>query len=175
MTKALGVQALLGLSPVVALQPMYNLLKRQAESEILPMARSERLAVFPYSPLAGGLLSGKCGPGKRPQGGGVGDNARYGTRYGAAANFDIAGRFTQLAAEAGRHPVALAVAWVAGHPAVTAPLLGARDVEQLRPALTALDEPLDDDLRARISALSPEPPPATDRNEERSAHNYGRR
>jgi aryl-alcohol dehydrogenase-like predicted oxidoreductase len=54
-------------------------------------------------------------------------------------------------------------------------LLGARSVEQLEPSLAAADLALDDATRARVSALSPEPPPATDRNEERSAHNYGAR
>jgi aryl-alcohol dehydrogenase-like predicted oxidoreductase len=175
VTKALGIQAARGLRPLVAMQPMYNLLKRQAESEILPMARSERLAVFPYSPLAGGLLSGKYGPDTRPESGRGVDNLMYATRYGDPSNFEIAGAFTALAAELGHHPVTLAVAWVAAHPAVTAPLLGARDLEQLQPALAALEIDMTDELRDRVSALSRAPAPATDRNEEGSAHTYGSR
>src|SRR5512137_1285495 len=62
--KALGLQAKEGLAPFSCLQPMYNLVKRQAEAEILPMALSEGLGVFPYSPLGGGLLSGKYGRGR---------------------------------------------------------------------------------------------------------------
>ena len=89
-----------------------------------------------------------------------------------ADNYDIAERFTALAAEVGVHPVSLAVAWVAAHPGVTAPLLGARSVEQLRPALQALDVPMNPELHARVAALSPTPPPATDRNEEASGDNY---
>jgi aryl-alcohol dehydrogenase-like predicted oxidoreductase len=58
---------------------------------------------------------------------------------------------------------------------VTAPLIGARNLEQLEPCLAAADLLLDEATRARISALSPAPPPATDRNEEKSAHNYGSR
>jgi hypothetical protein len=54
-------------------------------------------------------------------------------------------------------------------------LVGGRDVTQLAPTLAAIDVILDDATRARIGALSPEPPPATDRNEERSDHNYGAR
>ncbi|HEX6244327.1 MAG TPA: aldo/keto reductase, partial [Polyangiales bacterium] len=57
--RALGITEREQLSPPVCLQPMYNLLKRQAEVEILPLARDRGLGVFPYSPLAGGLLSGK--------------------------------------------------------------------------------------------------------------------
>jgi aryl-alcohol dehydrogenase-like predicted oxidoreductase len=173
--KAQGVARAGRLAPIAALQPMYNLLKRQAESEILPMAASERIAVFPYSPLAGGLLSGKYGPDARPESGRVVDNKMYGTRYGAASNFEIAGAFTELAREVGQHPVTLAVAWVASHPAVTAPLLGARNLDQLRPALAAADVDMTGELRDRISALSPAPAPATDRNEEATAHNYGSR
>ena len=57
--KALGVARELGAAPIVATQPMYNLIKRQAEVEILPMAAAENLAVMPYSPLGGGLLTGR--------------------------------------------------------------------------------------------------------------------
>ena len=60
----------------------------------------------------------------------------------------------------------LAVAWVMRNPAVTAPLLGARTLEQLEPALAASSVTLSDELYAKVSALTPEPPPATDRNEE---------
>jgi aryl-alcohol dehydrogenase-like predicted oxidoreductase len=175
VAKALGRQAVMGLSPLVAVQPMYNLLKRQAESEILPMAQAESVAVFPYSPLAGGLLSGKYGPETRPESGRVVDNAMYATRYGDPANFEIAAAFTELAGEVGQHPVTLAVAWVAAHPGVTAPLLGARNVEQLAPALRALDVDMTDALYDRIAALSPAPAPATDRNEESSQHTFGSR
>jgi aryl-alcohol dehydrogenase-like predicted oxidoreductase len=174
-SKALGIQRQLGLSPLVAVQPMYNLAKRQAEVEILPMAQAEGLAVMPYSPLGGGLLTGKYGVGKRPGQGRLVDLPMYSIRYQDALNYQVAQDFCALAAELGHHPVSLAIAWVASHPAVTAPLLGARTVEQLRPALAAAEIELDAETRARISALSPTPPPATDRNEETSAHNFGAR
>ena len=173
--KALGVQALHGLSPLVATQPMYNLVKRQAEVEILPQAQAEHLAVLPYSPLGGGLLTGKYGVDRRPEAGRLVDNAMYTTRYGQPSSYEVAERFTTFACEAGHHPVTLAVAWVASHPAVTAPLIGARSVAQLEPALAAAELTLDAATRAAISALSPTPPPATDRNEETSANHYGAR
>lgn len=173
--KALGVAAREHWAPAVAIQPMYNLVKRQAESEILPMAQANGLGVIPYSPLGGGLLSGKYGRSDRPESGRLVENKMYMTRYAEEQLYETAERFRELAAEWGHHPVSLAIAWVASHPAVTAPLVGARSVVQLEPALAAADISLDEEQRAAISALSPAPPPATDRSEEGSPHVLGRR
>jgi aryl-alcohol dehydrogenase-like predicted oxidoreductase len=173
--KALGIQDKRGQQPIAALQPMYNLAKRQVEVEILPMAMSEGLAVFPYGPLGGGLLSGRYSAKARPDGGRLVDNAMYQSRYADPRYYQLAEDFSSIAADIGTHPVSLAVAWVAAHPAVTAPLLGARDVDQLEPALAALEVPMDAALYARVSALSPTPAPATDRNEETTNANYGAR
>jgi aryl-alcohol dehydrogenase-like predicted oxidoreductase len=145
---------------------MYNLVKRQAEVEILPMAAAENLAVFPYSPLGGGLLTGKYAGEDRPADGRLVQSEMYRIRY--RDTYDTAERFAEFAREHGWEPAALAVAWVAGHPAVTAPLIGARNLEQLEGSLAALDIDMTPELRAEISALSPEPPPATDRNDELS-------
>ncbi len=173
--RALGVAERFGWAPITCLQPMYNLVKRQAEVEILPFAQAEGLGVLPYSPLGGGLLTGKYRGGEHPEHSRFDENKLYATRYGAANNFAIAEEFCKLADARGVHPVTLAIAWVASHPAVTAPLIGARNLEQLEPALAAADFELSPELRAEISALSPQPPPATDRNEETSAHNFGAR
>jgi aryl-alcohol dehydrogenase-like predicted oxidoreductase len=172
---ALGIQALHGWAPMVALQPMYNLVKRTAEVEILPMAHSLGVAVVPYSPTGGGLLTGKYGANKKPAAGRLLDNKMYATRYGDASLMGIAEAFTAKAAELGHAPTTLAVAWVASHPAVTSVLVGGRNVEQLAPAFAANQLSLEPTVRSTLSALSPEPPPATDRNEEASAHNYGAR
>ncbi|WP_263835358.1 aldo/keto reductase [Salinibacter sp.] len=173
--KALGRQRAEGWTPFHVLQPMYNLTKRQAEVELLPMARSEGLGVLSYSPLGGGLLTGKYGVDQRPDDGRLVDNPMYQTRYGADVHYEVAERFTHFAEEHGYDPVALAVAWVAHHPAITAPIIGARSPEQLEGSLGALDIDMGKDLRAEISALAPTPPPATDRVEERSEHTYGDR
>jgi aryl-alcohol dehydrogenase-like predicted oxidoreductase len=172
---ALGVAAVHGLAPLVAIQPMYNLVKRTAEIEILPMAKSLGIAVVPYSPTGGGLLAGKYSVATRPQHGRLVDTKMYSIRYGQPAFYEVAERFTALATELGHHPVTLAAAWVMSNPAVTSVLVGGRNAEQLAPAFAALHVTLDAETRAKISALSPEPPPATDRNEEASAHNYGAR
>jgi aryl-alcohol dehydrogenase-like predicted oxidoreductase len=174
-SKALGIAERCGFAPIVCTQPMYNLVKRQAEVEILPMAASEQVGVLSYSPLAGGLLAGKYDADTRPPEGRLVTNKMYGIRYAAASNYEIAGAFNQIAKEVGCHPASLAIAWVGAHPAVTAPLIGARNVEQLDPCLAAVDVDMTAELRGRISELSPAPPPATDRNEEKSAHNYGSR
>ncbi len=173
--RALGIAEHHRWAPICCVQPMYNLLKRQAESEIFPMCAAEGLGCVTYSPLAGGLLSGKYGVRRRPDRGRIIDNQMYTVRYGAPSNFEIAERFTALAREYGHEPVALAIAWVAAHPAVTAPLVGARSMEQLEGGLAAAELTLDDSLYQQIAMLSPAPAPATDRNEEASAHNYGSR
>ena len=172
---ALGLARTEQFAPLVAIQPMYNLAKRTAETEILPMAHALGIGVIPYSPTGGGLLTGKYGVDRKPDRGRLLDTKMYSVRYADAANYEIADRFTALAVELGHAPATLAVAWVASNPAVTSVLIGGRNLEQLKPTLAAISVELDEATRARISALSPEPPPATDRNEETSAHNYGAR
>jgi aryl-alcohol dehydrogenase-like predicted oxidoreductase len=99
----------------------------------------------------------------------------YTVRYSDPRYLTIAGQLTALAAELGHPPATLAVAWVASQPGVTSVLIGGRNLEQLAPTLAANQLELDAATRARITALSPDPPPATDRNEEATAHNYGTR
>ena len=172
--KALAVADRRGFQPVVAMQPMYNLVKRQAEVELLPLAASEGLGVMPYSPLGGGLLTGKYAAAGEARGR-FDESRMYATRYADEMNARVAADFTAFAHERGLDPVSLAVAWVAHHPAVTAPLLGARNVAQLTPALQALELGMDDALYAEVAALSPAPPPATDRAEEAAGESFGAR
>lgn len=163
--RALGIAERRGFAPLACLQPMYNLVKRQAEVEILPMAIEMGLGVCSYSPLAGGLLTGKY-QSEGAQGRLVA-NAMYKVRYGEAVNHDIAVGLNALARELGHHPASVAVAWVASHPGITAPILGARNLEQLEPSLKALDVGMTAELRERVSKLSAAPPPAHDRSEEK--------
>jgi aryl-alcohol dehydrogenase-like predicted oxidoreductase len=165
--RALGIAERNGFAPLVCLQPMYNLAKRQAEVEILPMAQEMGLGVCSYSPLAGGLLTGKYASGDAQ--GRLLTNAMYKVRYGDQLNHEIAAGLGALAREIGQHPASVAVAWVASHPGITAPILGARNLEQLEPSLKALDVGMTPELRERISRLSPSPPPAHDRTEETTA------
>jgi aryl-alcohol dehydrogenase-like predicted oxidoreductase len=170
--KALGIAALHDWARLEVLQPMYNLVKRQAEVEILPMAQAEHLGVIPYSPLGGGLLTGKYGVDQRPDQGRLVNNPMYQERYGQDWVYRTAEDFTAFAKDHGYNPVSLAVAWVGAHPAVTAPIIGARNVDQLEGSLGALEIDMTPKLRAEIAALSRTPPPATDRLEERTGDKF---
>ena len=163
---ALGRCALHRWAPIAVMQPMYNLVKRQAEVELLPLASAQGLAVLPYGPLAGGLLSGKYGTDPAAVDGRLTTDPMYRARYRDPANFSAAASLAAVAAEVGCHPATLAVAWATSHPAVTAALIGARTVEQIEPSLAAASFAVDEDLRQRISDLTPEPPPPTDRSED---------
>ena len=145
------------------IQPMYNLVKRQAEVEILPMAGANGVGVIPYSPGAAGLLSGKY---SGAASGRLKTNKMYEARYGEPWMFEVAEKYVAFCKQKGLHPVSTAVAWVGAHPAVTAPIIGARNLEQLKDSLAAVNIDMTPALRAELAALSRTPPPATDRLEE---------
>jgi len=169
---SLRISACEGLPAFACIQPMYNLVKRQAEVEILPLAVSEDLGVISYSPLGGGLLTGKYGTSRKPDQGRLVDNTMYATRYGNAQYYETAERFEAFAREQDISPATLAVAWVAANPAITTPIIGARNLGQLEDSLAAVDYPMTPDLYAEITALSPTPAPATDRTEEQKGVAY---
>lgn len=168
VARALGLSERHGWVRFDVLQPMYNLVKRQAEVEILPLAEAEGLGVISYSPVGGGLLSGKYRPEARPAAGRIVDNPMYAARYAEDWMVETAAAFTAYAEDKGVHPVSLAVAWAGAHPAVTSPIIGARSLEQLRPSLDSLAIGMSEAMRAEIASLSRTPPPATDRLEERA-------
>ena len=145
------------------LQPMYNLVKRQVEVEILPMAISEDFAVCPYSPLGGGLLTGKYAAGVE---GRLTVDDRYNARYGPEWMRETATDLAEHAAIVGASPATLAVAWVAKHPGVWGPIISARNAVQLMPSLAAMKFEMDDELYGEVSGLSPKPAPDNDRLEE---------
>jgi aryl-alcohol dehydrogenase-like predicted oxidoreductase len=161
--RGLDIQERSNWARLQVIQPMYSLVKRQAEVEILPMAQANAVAVFPYSPAAGGLLSGKYA---EKQTGRLTENKMYESRYSEPWMHETAARFAALCRNRGEHPMSVAVAWVAAHPAVTAPIIGARSLEQLRPSLDSVKIAMTPELRAEIAALSRTPPPANDRLEE---------
>jgi len=145
------------------IQPMYNLVKRQAEVEIIPMAQDQGIKIVPYSPLGGGLLTGKYAQGET---GRLTEDDRYAARYGQSWMHDAAATLAYLAGDAGAAPATLAVAWVAAHNAAPAPIISARSVAQLGPSLAAASFDMTPDLYDALTALTPTPPPATDRLEE---------
>jgi len=145
------------------IQPMYNLVKRQAEVELLPMAAANGIGVIPYSPAAAGLLSGKY---FGEASGRLKTNKMYEARYGEEWAFETAEKYVALCKQKGLHPVSAAIAWVGAHPAITAPIIGARNLDQLKDSLVSVKVDMTPELRAEIAALSRTPPPATDRLEE---------
>jgi aryl-alcohol dehydrogenase-like predicted oxidoreductase len=162
VVKAVHVAAQFGVT-VDVLQPMYNLVKRQAEVEILPACADQGVSVCPYSPLGGGLLTGKyAGDG----GGRLLEDDRYKARYGVEWMHQAAAALPALADKHETTAATLAVAWVARNPLVAHPIISARDARQLAPSLDALDFVMSDDLYAEMAALTVTPAPPTDRLEE---------
>lgn len=162
--KAIMAAERIGLS-VHCLQPMYNLVKRQSESELLPMAQDQDLAVMPYGPLAGGVLTGKYLSGT-PDDARLCKQAAYRDRYRDSWVGQATARFVEAANEMGFHPASLAIAWVMSNPAISSPLIGARTLNQLQLALKASKIEMTPEMRSRLSALTPAPALATDRREE---------
>jgi aryl-alcohol dehydrogenase-like predicted oxidoreductase len=160
--KAQAVAQKLGTKSDV-IQPMYSLVKRQSEVELFPMAADQNITAVPYSPLGGGLLTGKYAKGET---GRLTEDARYKSRYDQAWMHETAQKLSELGAELGTKPATLAVAWAAAHKVKPRPIVSARSTAQLRPSLAALSFEMDSDLYDRIAALSITPPPATDRLEE---------
>jgi aryl-alcohol dehydrogenase (NADP+) len=158
VARSLGRSEALGLAQLVSVQPRYNLLFRQIERELLPLCEEEKLAVMPYNPLAGGLLTGKHKRVAPPPEGSrftLGTAGKmYAERYWQEREFATVDAFVGLAKAAGVEPATLAVAWVLAHPAVTAPLVGASRPEQLQASIAAAEYRLDPKLKQTLDQLS---------------------
>ncbi|QIS13615.1 aldo/keto reductase [Nocardia arthritidis] len=151
------IAELRGWSPLVALQIEYNLIERTGERELVPMAQELGLGVVAWSPLAGGVLTGKY----RAADLDAPDTSGGSRKSLAAANDSLTERGLALAAlvgataeELGRTPAQVALAWVLRNPAVTAPILGARTVAQLDDNLAALGIEFDDHQLRRLDTAS---------------------
>src|ERR1700678_2974244 len=159
LAKALGRQDTLKLTRFVSAQPRYNLVFREVERELFPLAQEEGLAVIPFNPLAGGLLSGRYRHSDTPEKGRFsselgGFGAMYHARYWHEREFETVGRIQQIA-EQQRIPMpTLSVAWVLANPAITSVILGASRVEQLTDTLAAADYQLDSALKTRLDEVS---------------------
>ncbi|MEC8196063.1 MAG: aldo/keto reductase [Pseudomonadota bacterium] len=145
-------------------QPMYSLVKRQAEVEILPMCADLGILPVTYSPLGGGLLTGKYSV-KDAQGR-LATDERYAARYDVDWMHKTAVDLSDLAGARDVHPATLAAAWVAKHSTAPSPILSARNLAQLKPSLAATSFEMDAALYAEVTALSQTPAPATDRLDE---------
>jgi aryl-alcohol dehydrogenase-like predicted oxidoreductase len=142
-------------TPFVALQIEYSLLERTVEHDLVPMALANGLGVTPWSPLKGGLLSGKYGRAKRPEGEG-----RHGpdSKHFTGRTWAVTDALEAVAAEQGRPVAEVALAWVLARPGVASPILGARTLAQLASNLRSLDVVLTPEQGARLDAASaPDP------------------
>jgi aryl-alcohol dehydrogenase (NADP+) len=139
--QALAVSARLNIARYDSLQPRYNVIFREIETELLPLCRAEGLGVIVYNPLAGGFLSGKYRKGDEPQEGTrfmLGTVARrYQQRYWDDAQFDAVEMLRSVAEGHGVSLGALAIAWVMAQPGVTSAIVGASNAGQLEAAFEA--------------------------------------
>jgi aryl-alcohol dehydrogenase-like predicted oxidoreductase len=158
LARSLGVSERDGRHRFASVQPRYNLLYRQIEHELLPLCAAEGIAVIPYNPLAGGILSGKhvhdAGPASDTRFAITGAGERYQERYWQLAEFAAVDALRPVAAEAGMSLVTLAVAWMLAQPAVTSPIIGVSRPEHLDDNVAALEVVLDADLLARLDELT---------------------
>ncbi|MBI1182510.1 MAG: aldo/keto reductase [Alphaproteobacteria bacterium] len=155
IVEALWVSRELGLNRFVCEQSAYHMLDRTAEREVIPAARSFGLAVIPWGPLCGGLLSGKYHRDGGPSGARWQDGRDNFGRSATPLAWDVIDLVRELAAGKGCTPSQLALAWCAGQPGVTAPIVGPRTLEQITDNLGAVDVTLTADDLARIDALNP--------------------
>jgi aryl-alcohol dehydrogenase-like predicted oxidoreductase len=147
-----------GLSRFVTEQPPYSILVRGIEADLLPVAEQFDMGVLPWSPLAGGWLSGRYRKGQdTPQSHRANRMpARYDLSIpGNQAKLDAADALAELADESGLTLVHLALAFVLNHPAVTAPIIGPRTMEQLETQLGATEVTLTSDVLDRIDEIVP--------------------
>lgn len=159
LARVLGRQDALRLTRFVSAQPRYNLLFREVERELFPLAQEDGLAVIPFNPLAGGLLSGRYKHNDTPETGRFSPElgqfgAMYQARYWHEREFETVAQVQKIAEQHGTAMATLSVAWVLANPAITSVILGARRVEQLGDTLAAADYDLDSALKAQLDEVS---------------------
>jgi aryl-alcohol dehydrogenase-like predicted oxidoreductase len=148
----------LGLNRFVTEQPPYNLLDRRIERELIPMARTFSVALIPWSPLAGGFLTGKYRrDGQHPVDGRFSDgtHGRSGKLLSNQPAFDVVDKLAGLAADKGCELTQLALAWCMSQPGITSPIIGPRTMAQLDDNLQALNVTITDDDRRAIDQIIP--------------------
>jgi aryl-alcohol dehydrogenase-like predicted oxidoreductase len=154
--QALRTADSIGVTGYVSVQPRYNLLYREIETELLPLCVDQGIGVIVYNPLAGGFLSGKYKPGQDPEDGTrftLGTAAdRYQARYWHDAQFQAVETLKQVVEGKGLNMVSVAVGWVLQQPGITSAIIGASKPEQLDANLAAPDVLFDDELTAACEA-----------------------
>ena len=145
----------LGLNRFICEQPPYHLLDRSIERELVPMAQTYGTGLIPWSPMAGGFLTGKYRRGEaRPADARYQDESQNTDLFSDAA-FNVLDVVLALAAEKGCTPSQLALAWCAQQPGITSPIVGVRTMEQLEDNLGAINVQVTDEDRERIDEVAP--------------------
>jgi aryl-alcohol dehydrogenase-like predicted oxidoreductase len=145
----------LGTARYDCLQPQYSLVCRYIEREHLPLCIEEGVGVIPWSPLGGGLLTGKVRRGEEPpEGSRAAMDMINVERFRSERNLEIAETVIEVARSIGRTASQIALAWVAQQPGVTSAIFGARTLEQLEDNLAAADFLLDDESLKRLDQVS---------------------
>ena len=159
VARALGRSELKNLARIDSVQPRYNMLFRTFERDLLPLCEEEGVAVIPYNPLAGGLLTGKHEKDGSPQQGTRFTLGRAGSMYQARywhdREFDTVEQLRAVARESDMNLATLSVRWVLSNSAITAPIIGASRPDQLADSLAAEENgPLPSELKARLDQLT---------------------
>lgn len=160
LTKAVHLAKAHGWNAPVTLQPQYSLLVREIESEIVPASLDAGIGLLPWSPLGGGWLSGKYKRDQPPTGATrLGENPQRGMeawqdRNDDSRTWDVIGAVETIAADHGVSASQVALAWLAGRPAVTSVILGVRTVEQLADNLAAAKLVLSEEETERLTSIS---------------------
>ncbi|HEX6015698.1 MAG TPA: aldo/keto reductase, partial [Geminicoccaceae bacterium] len=151
LMKMLGLQRARGLAPFVSMQNYVNLVYREEEREMLPLCRSEGIAVTPWSPLARGFLAGtKSRSGEAATTRARTDTYAQALGLGSKQDHAILDRVQEVAGRLGAKPAQVALAWVLGVPGVTSPIVGASKPHHLKDALAALELKLDAEARTYL-------------------------
>ncbi len=150
-----AIADLRGWAPLVALQIPYNLVERTVERDLIPMAKALGLGVVPWSPLAGGVLTGKYSRADlAPESGYTRKAVAAGNGFLTARGLEIAEVVKETASKLGTSPGRVALGWTLLNPAVVAPIVGARTLAQLEDNLGVFDVTLDSEQRARLGEAS---------------------
>jgi NDP-hexose 2,3-enoyl reductase len=137
---------------LVSEQPIYNLMTRYAELEVIPAAQRYGIGIIPWSPLHGGLLSGALRKLREGQAGRTGEGR---AAAGLTEHREIVEAYEKLSAELGHDPANVALGWLLSRPGVTAPIIGPRTPDQLEASLGALSVEFTDETLARLDELFP--------------------
>jgi len=159
MMRSLFIGEQLGLARICCLQAQYSLVERDVEDELLPLCREEGLGFITWGPLGGGFLSGKYAPGSKPSSQTrlvVSKDAQEASWKNKATehNFAVAAKVKEIAAEQGRIPAQIALAWLLARSGLTAPILGARSTAQLVENLGAAEVALSQEDIAGLDEVS---------------------